>query len=79
LTQTYEADQIGDLVNTMTDIFAEGHRTSALMMAGMFVMAAAFFDLIDGVVSQNPPLFISGVLFSCAAVLLFDLWKQNPR
>jgi drug/metabolite transporter (DMT)-like permease len=49
------------------------------MMAGMFVMAAAFFDLIDGVVSQNPPLFISGVLFSCAAVLLFDLWKQNPR
>jgi hypothetical protein len=79
LTQTYEADQIGDLVNTMTDIFAEGHRASALMMAGMFVMAAAFFDLIDGVVSQNPPLFISGVLFSCAAVLLFDLWKQNPR
>jgi hypothetical protein len=63
----------------MTDAFAESHRASALMMAAIFVMAAGFFDLVDGAVSGNLLLFIAGVLFSCSGVLLFDLWKQNPR
>jgi hypothetical protein len=70
---------LGHLVNTMTDTFAESHRTIALMMAAIFVMAAASFDLIAGAVSENPLLFIAGVLFSGSGVLLCKLWKQNPR
>jgi hypothetical protein len=49
------------------------------MTAAILVMAAAFFDLVDGAVSKNPLLFVAGVLFSWSAVLLFDLWKQNLR
>jgi putative Ca2+/H+ antiporter (TMEM165/GDT1 family) len=70
---------LGHLVNTMTDTFAEGHRAIALMMAAICVMAAASFDLIAGAMSENPLLFIAGVLFFCSGVLLFKLWKQNPR
>jgi hypothetical protein len=70
---------LGHLVNTMTDTFAESHRATALMTAAIFVMAAGFFDLVDGAVSENPLLFVAGVLFSCSGVLLFDLWKQNPH
>jgi uncharacterized membrane protein HdeD (DUF308 family) len=69
---------LGHLVNTMTATFAESHRATALMMAAILVMAG-FFDLVDGAVSENPLLFVAGVLFSCSGVLLFDLWKQNPR
>jgi len=63
----------------MTDTFAESHRASALIMAAIFVMAAASFDLVDGALSASPLLFVSGVLFFCSGVLLFALWKQNPR
>jgi hypothetical protein len=35
--------------------------------------------LVDGALSKNPLLCIAGVLFTCSGVLLFDLWKQNPR
>jgi hypothetical protein len=70
---------LGHLVNTMTDAFAENLRATALMMAAILVMAAATFDLLAGVVSGNPLLFIAGVLFACSGVLLFDLWKQNPH
>jgi putative Ca2+/H+ antiporter (TMEM165/GDT1 family) len=68
---------LGHLVNTMTDTFAESHRATALMMAAILVMAAGVFDLVDGAVSENPLLFIAGVLFSCFGVFLFDLRKQN--
>jgi putative Ca2+/H+ antiporter (TMEM165/GDT1 family) len=70
---------LGHLDNTMTDIFAESHRATALMMAAILVMAAGVFDLVDGAVSENPLLFIAGVLFSCFGVFLFDLRKQNLR
>jgi hypothetical protein len=49
------------------------------MMAAMLVMGAAFFDLVDGAMSENPLLFIAGVGFSCTGVLLLDLGKQNLR
>lgn len=68
---------LGHLVNTMTDTFADTHRATALMMAAILVMAAGVFDLVDGAVSENPLLFIAGVLFSCFGVFLFDLRKQN--
>jgi hypothetical protein len=48
-------------------------------MAAILVMAAASFDLLDGAMSANPSLFVAGVLFFCSGVLLFALWKQNPR
>jgi putative Ca2+/H+ antiporter (TMEM165/GDT1 family) len=70
---------LGHLVNTMTDTFADTHRATALMMAAIFVLAAGVFDLVDGAVSENPLLFIAGVLFSCFGVFLFDLRKQNLR
>jgi hypothetical protein len=70
---------LGHLVNTMTDAFAENLRATALMMAAILVMAAGFFDLVDGAVSENQPLFVAGVLFFCPGVLWFDLWKQNPH
>jgi hypothetical protein len=70
---------LGHLVNTMTDTFAESHRANAVMMAAILILAAASLDLIDGVVSENPLLFIAGVLFFCSGLLLFDLWKQNPH
>jgi hypothetical protein len=74
-----EARYFGQLVNTMTDTFAESHRTTALIMAAIFVMGAATFDLVDGAVSENPLLFIAGVLFFGSAVLLFGFCNQNPR
>ena len=78
-TASAAEDYFGHLVNTMTDTLAESHRATALWMAAMLVMAAAFFDLIDGAVSENPLLFIAGILFSCTGVLLLEIWKQNPR
>jgi putative Ca2+/H+ antiporter (TMEM165/GDT1 family) len=48
-------------------------------MAAILVIAAGVFDLVDGAVSENPLLFIAGVLFSCFGVFLFDLRKQNLR
>jgi len=78
-TRTYEAGYGHHMANTMTDTFAESNRASALIMAAIFVMAAASFDLMDGAVSENPPLFFAAVLFFCSVVLLFALWKQNPR
>jgi hypothetical protein len=63
----------------MTDTFAESHGATALTMAAILVMAAASFDLLDGAMSANPSLFVAGVLFFCSGVLLFALWKQNPR
>jgi NAD/NADP transhydrogenase beta subunit len=48
-------------------------------MAAMLVMAAAFFDFVEGVVLENPLLFIAGVLLSCSGVLLCKIWNQNPR
>jgi hypothetical protein len=63
---------LGHLVNTMTDTFAESHGANALIMAAMFVLAAAVFDFVDGAMSKNPLLFISGILFACCGVLLFD-------
>lgn len=66
LTRTDEAGYRGHLVDTMTDTFVENHSATALIMVAMLAMAAAFFDLIDGVASENPLLFISGVLFCCA-------------
>jgi|HubBroStandDraft_1064217.scaffolds.fasta_scaffold06232_5 hypothetical protein len=78
-TRTDEAGYRSHLANTIADTFAESHSATALMTAEMLVMAAATFDLLDGVVSENPLLFVAGVLFSCSGVLLFALWKQNPR
>lgn len=77
LTRTKDAGYLGHLVNTMTDTFAESHKATALMMVAMLVMGAAFFDLVDGVVSENALLFIAGVLFSCFGVLLLEIWKQS--
>jgi hypothetical protein len=79
LTRTDESGYFSHPVNTMTDAFAESHRATALMMAAILVIAAAIFDLVAGALSKDPLLFIAGVLFSCSGVLLFDLWKQNPR
>jgi hypothetical protein len=79
LTRTDEAGYRGDLVDTMTDTFVENHSATALIMVAMPAMAAAFFDLIDGAASENPLLFISGVLFCCAGALSFELRQQNPR
>ena len=42
LTRTDESGYFSHLVNTMTDAFAESHKATALMMAAIFVMAAAF-------------------------------------
>jgi hypothetical protein len=70
---------LGHWVNTMTDTLAESHRATALMTAAILVMAAGFFDLVDGAVSENPLLFIAGVLFCCSGVFVFDLRKQNLR
>ncbi len=77
--RTDEAGHVQHPAITMTDTSAENHSATALMMAAILVFAAAFFDLVDGAWSKNPLLFIAGVLFTCSGVLLFDLWKQNPR
>jgi len=63
----------------MTDTIAESHSATALMMAATLVMAAGFFDSVDGAASGNLLLFIAGILFSCSGVLSFDLWRQNLR
>jgi hypothetical protein len=63
----------------MTDTFAESRSATALLMAAMLVVVAALFDLVDGALSKNPLLFIAGMLFAGSAVLLCELWKQNPR
>jgi hypothetical protein len=77
LAQTDEAGYFGNLVNTMTDTFAESHRATALIMAATLVVAAVVFDLVDGEMSNNPLLFIAGALFAGVGVLLFDLEKHN--
>jgi len=79
LTRALEPGYPGHLLNKMKATLAESHRATALMMAAMLVMGAAFFDLVDGAMSENPLLFIAGVGFSCTGVLLLDLWKQNLR
>jgi LPXTG-motif cell wall-anchored protein len=79
LTRTPQAGYFGHPVNAMTNTFPERHSATALMMAAILVMAAATFDLVDGAVSQNPVLFIAGILFACSGALLFDFRKQNPR
>ena len=54
------------MTNTLTDTFPESHRATAPMMSTILVMGAGFFDLLDGAVSKNPPLFVAGVLFCCS-------------
>jgi hypothetical protein len=44
-------------------------------MAAILVMAAGFFDLVDGAVPESPLLLVAGLLFSCSGALSFDLWK----
>jgi len=77
MTQMDEACDLDRLVDTMTEAFSGRHRLPGLMMTALLLVAAAVFDLVDGAVSENPLLFIAGVLFSCTAVLLLDLWQQN--